>query len=131
MAAPAEQDAWEARVTLYVGLSISGYLRDNPPPEESDFVTRLVGIADVLERSGAHDVKNLGIPQLSPPAPQEPAEGVTQTLDRLAEAYAHVAEGFRLALLVPELPTVERDDLMYCFTVALRVARKKPPFGDA
>jgi hypothetical protein len=55
----------------------------------------------------------------------------TERIDRIVmAAYAHVAEGFRLALLVPDLPEIERNDLVDCFLAALQIARK-PPFGDA
>jgi hypothetical protein len=55
----------------------------------------------------------------------------TERVDRIVmAAWSHVAEGYRLALLVPGLPEIERNDLVDCFLAALKIARK-PPFADA
>jgi hypothetical protein len=42
----------------------------------------------------------------------------------VGEAYKHVAEGFRLALMVPGLPKIEKDDLEACLRAASRIARE-------
>jgi hypothetical protein len=64
MALSVEQEEWEARTTLDIGLLITRYMRDNPPPEQSNFVLRLVGIAAGLEDAGRQEVHQAGIPSL-------------------------------------------------------------------
>jgi hypothetical protein len=42
----------------------------------------------------------------------------------VAEAYAHVAEGYRRALTVEGLPPRELDDLRACYRAAGQIARQ-------
>ena len=50
-------------------------------------------------------------------------EGLTE-VQIIAEAYAHVAEGYRRALQVVGLPDVERGDLEECWLNACVVANR-------
>jgi hypothetical protein len=48
-------------------------------------------------------------------------EGLTED-EIVAEAYAHVAEGYRRALAVGGLPAIKVDDLRYCAIAAQEIA---------
>lgn len=125
----AGQDAWEARAGLEVGHLITRYLEENPPPERSDFVSRLVWFADGLQWVGnTHKEAEARWRIARTRASLQEEELVVDEI--VAEAYAHVAEGFRLALLVPDLPEVEHHDLVDCLFASLKIARK-PPFEEA